>query len=232
VKPPKGLRFSFGGVCRFRAFQIRRSNFIASLTRISNLLEGIMRNSFRKVAQSGFEIAYYRPRRSPKIIIMAGFMVISFVFLEPGFSQALNNFKPGSEPDGFEKIYWGVDVIPLKNIEFSRKDPSYGGIDIYRKTGDDSCICGVITKNIEYLFWKGRFCGIIFFEEGFSGYKQFRGAVSKEFGEGNKPFSDQEYYVWEGKKTLMALEYNPVGKRILFWMLGVSILRHMEKPDK
>jgi hypothetical protein len=72
-----------------------------------------MRKSFRKVAQSGFEIAYYLSRRSPKIIIMAGFMVISSVFLEPGFSQALNNFKPGSEPDGFEKIYWGVDVIPL-----------------------------------------------------------------------------------------------------------------------
>jgi hypothetical protein len=30
----------------------------------------------------------------------------------------------------------------------------------------------------------------------------------------------------------MALEYNPVGKRILFWMLGISILRQMEQLDK
>jgi hypothetical protein len=90
----------------------------------------------------------------------------------------------------------------------------------------------VTARNTEFLFWKGRFCGILFFEEGFSGYEQFRVAVSKEFGEGNKPFSDQEYYVWEGKKALMALEYNPVGKRILFWMLGISILRQMEQLDK
>ncbi len=36
----------------------------------------------------------------------------------------------------------------------------------------------------------------------------------------------------EGKKTLMALGYNPIGKRILFWMLGVSILPQVEQPDK
>jgi len=181
---------------------------------------------------SGFKIPYYHFRRSPQIVIVAGFMVISFFFLKPGFPQTLNNFKPGSEPDGFGKIYWGMDVIILKDMEYCRKDPSYGGLDVYRKRGDDPCICGVAARNTEFLFWKGRFCGILFFEEGFPGYEQFRGSVWKEFGEGNKPFIDQEYYVWEGKKALMALEYNPVGKKILFWMLGISILRQMEQAAK
>jgi len=191
-----------------------------------------MKRIFQGVPPFDLKTANHRPGRLPKIGIMGGCIVIFLLFLQPGFPQTLNNFKPGSEPDGFGKIYWGADVITLKNIEYCRKDPSYGGIDIYRKTGDDPCICGVVAKNTEFLFWKGRLCGIIFFEEGFSGYERLRSAVSKEFGEGNKPFTDQEYYVWEGKKTLMALEHNPVGKRILFWMLGVSILREMEERDK
>jgi len=162
-------------------------------------------------------------------MIAAGFLLFSFVSYELGFAQTLNNFKPGSEPDGFGKIHWGVDILTLSDMEHSRKDPSYGGIDIYRKKGDDSWLCGVAVKNIEYLFWKGRFCGIIFFQEGFSGYEKFRDAAAKEFGLGKKPFGDQEYYLWEGEKALVALEYNPVGKKVLFWMLGISILRQMEQ---
>jgi len=191
-----------------------------------------MKRIFQRVLLFGFETTRYRPRRSQKIIIVSGFVVIFLSFLQAGFSQPLNNFKPGSEPDGFGKIHWEADVITLKNIEYSRKDPSYGGIDIYRSRRDVSCIGGVFTTNIEYLFWKGRFCGISFFEEGFSGFEQFQKSVFKEFGEGKKPFIDQEYYLWEGKKTLMALEYNSVEKRILFWMLGVSILRQMEGRDE
>ena len=191
-----------------------------------------MKRIFQRVPPFDPKIANYPPGSLIKVGIAGACIVIFPLFLKPGFPQTLNNFKPGSEPDGFGKIHWGVDVITLKNIEYCRKDPSYGGIDIYRKKGDELCICGVAAKDTEFLFWKGRFCGIIFLGEGFSGYEQLRSAVSKEFGEGNKPFTDQEYYVWEGKKTLMALEYNPVGKRILFWMLGVSILRQMEQPAK
>lgn len=170
--------------------------------------------------------------RSSKIVIAAGFIAIFFSFLQSGFAQNLKKYKPGSEPNGFGDIFWEDDVKSIKNMEYCRKDPSYGGIDIYRNTGSAPCLCGLAGGKIEYLFWKGRFCGVCFFEEGFTGYEQVREAAFKEFGEVNKPFPDQEYYVWEGEKTLMALEYNAVGKRILFWMLGVSILREMEQPAK
>jgi hypothetical protein len=191
-----------------------------------------MKRIFQRGPLLGFETTDHRPSRLPKIGIVVGFIAIFLSFLQSCFSQPLNNFEPGSEPDGFGKIHWVADLTTFKNIEYCRKDPSYGGIEIYRKTGDDSCIGGVATKNIEYLFWKGKFSGICFFEEGFSGLEHLRESVSKEFGEGKRPFTDQEYYLWEGKKTLMALEYNSGGKRILFWMLGVSILRQMEECDK
>ena len=191
-----------------------------------------MKRIFQRRPLSGFAILYYHSRRSPKIVIVAGFLVISLFFLKPGFPQNLHNFKAGSEPDGFGRIYWGGDIITMKNLEYCRKDPSYGGIAIYRDTGSAPSLCGLAGEKIEYLFWKGRFCGICYFEDGFMGYEQVREAAFKEFGVVTKPFPDQEYYVWEGEKTLMVLEYNPVGKRILFWMFGVSILREMEQPVK
>ena len=174
----------------------------------------------------------YRFIRTSKIVTFIEIIVILFSFLQLGFAQNLKKFRAGSEPDGFGKICWGVDIITMKNLEYCRKDPSYGGIDIYRNTGSAPCLCGLAGEKIEYLFWKGKFCGVCYFEEGFTGYEQVREAAFKEFGEVNKPSPDQEYYVWEGKKTLMALEYNPLGKRILFWMLSVSILRQMEQTDK
>jgi hypothetical protein len=191
-----------------------------------------MKRIFQRVSLSGFEIPRYHFRRSPKISIVAGFMVIFFFLLNPGFPHTLNNFKPGSEPAGLGKIYWGGDITAMKNLEYCRTDPSYGGIDIYRNTGSAPCLCGLAGEKIEYLFWKRRFCGVCYFEEGFTGYEQVREAAFKEFGKVKKPSPDQEYYVWEGEKTLMALEYNPLGKRILFWMLSVSLLRQMEQLDK
>jgi len=93
-----------------------------------------------------------------------------------------------------------MDVIILKDLEYCGKTKLWG-IDVYRKTGHTPPICGLPGEKFEYLFWKGRFCGIIFFEEGFSGYEPFRDAVFQEFGQGvNLP--DQEYYVWEGKENL------------------------------
>ncbi len=112
-------------------------------------------------------------------------------------------------------------------MEYCRRDPSYGGIDAYRRK-NDSNIFGVPVKNIDYLFWNGNFCGICVYQKPFSEFEQLRDAIWKEFDAGKKSFTYQEYYVWEGEKTLMALEYNPVGERILFWMLGISILRDIE----
>jgi hypothetical protein len=52
----------------------------------------------------------------------------------------------------------------------------------------------------EYLFRNGEFCGACYFEDWFMGYEQVREAALKEFGEENKPFPDQEYYVWGVRK--------------------------------
>jgi len=148
------------------------------------------------------------------------------------FSQPLNNFETGSEPDGFGDIKWGTELSTLKNMKLSRTDPSYGGIDIYLRLEEDSRIGGKSPKNIEYLFWKGKFSGVRIITEGVSVYKSLKESVFEVYGNGNKPYIDQEYYVWDGEATLMALEFYPAGEKVIFWMMCNSILSRMELEDK
>jgi hypothetical protein len=168
-------------------------------------------------------------------MIKTNFFGIVFIVLCMGgfsFSQPLNNFKPGSEPDGFGGIKWGTDLSALKNMKFSRSDPSYGGIDIYLRLEEGSTIGMVRLKNIEYLFWKGKFSGVCIITEGSTESKSLREAVFEVFGKGSKPHADQEYYVWDGESTLMALEFHSTDERTLFWMICKSILSRMELEEK
>jgi hypothetical protein len=160
--------------------------------------------------------------------------IVLIVFWMGGFSlsQPLNNFKPVSEPTGFGDIKWEADLSTLKNMKFSRVDPSYGGIDVYLRLGEDSRIGEAKLKNIEYLFWKRKFSGVCIITEGVSEYKSLKEAVFELFGKGSKPYIDQEYYVWDGESTLMALEFYSVGERVLFWMMCKSILTRMALEDK
>ena len=193
-----------------------------------------MRSVSRKSPRSGWGVADHLPPVGSKIGILAITAVFIFVLLQPGFSQHLNNFKPGSEPEGWGNITWGTNLKAIGNMEYNRKDPSYGGIDVYRKKENESeiSIWGVKVKNLEFSFWKEKFCGVCFYEKDYSGFEYFKDAISKEFGAGKKAFPNQEYHLWEGKKTLMSLEYKPNERSILFMMLSTLILSQMEGKDR
>jgi hypothetical protein len=164
--------------------------------------------------------------------LILGVLVILFWMNGFSLSQPLNNFKPGSEPDGFGDIKWGTELSALWNMKFLKADPSFGGIDIYLRSEEAPRIGTAKPKNIEYLFWKGKFIGVRFIEDGVSEYKFLKEAVFEVYGKGNKPYIDQEYYVWDGESTLMALEFYPFGERVLFWMMCKSILNRMEWEEQ
>jgi len=191
-----------------------------------------MKRVFQRASPFDHKKAKHPPGSLIKIGIAGVCIVIFSLFLKPGFTQTLNNFKPGSEPEGFGNIAWETNLNAFENMEFTRQDPSYGGIDVYRKKKNECEICGVGVKNIDFLFWKGKFCGICFFVDDFSGYEQFKDAVSRKFGVGKKAFPNQEYHLWEGKKTLMSLEYKPSERSILFLMLSISVLSQMEERER
>ena len=117
-------------------------------------------------------------------------------------------------------------------MKFSKVDPSFGGIDIYLRSEEGSRIGIARLKNIEYLFWNRKFSGIRIITEGLSEYKSLKEAVLEVYGKGNKPYIDQEYYVWDGESTLMAFEFSPLGERVLSLMMDNSILKRMELEEK
>ncbi len=45
----------------------------------------------------------------------------------------INNYKPGSEPDGFRGIKWGTDIKTIKGMIHIGTEQSYGGTEQYIK---------------------------------------------------------------------------------------------------
>jgi hypothetical protein len=100
--------------------------------------------------------------RKLKIIIL--FLSI-FLISNFGYSQVinfLNNFKPGSEPDGFRGINWGTDVSTLKLRDLKLIDESPDGqTKCYDRKDDVMEIGAAKIKNIGYCFWRGKFFAVI-----------------------------------------------------------------------
>jgi len=100
--------------------------------------------------------------RKVLMIVLGCFLISSFAFGEWKSVAIYNGAKPGTEPDGFRGIKWGPYISTLKGMEYVRTDPSFGGIKIYRRQGDVLQIGSAKLKEIEYCFWKGRFCYVYF----------------------------------------------------------------------
>jgi len=161
-----------------------------------------------------------------------GVVFLLFWMTDFGFSHHMNYFKFGVEPDGFGDIQWETELSTLKEMELSRVDPSYGGIDIYLRLGKVEKIGRIELKIVEYLFWKGKFTGVSIIVEGASDCESLREAVFEVFGKGNKPYGEQDYFVWDGKIILMSLEFFLDGKGALFRMIYKPILYRMEWGGK
>jgi hypothetical protein len=161
-----------------------------------------------------------------------GIVFLLFWMTDFGFSHHMNDFKSGVEPDGFGGLRWETELSTLKEMKLSRVDPSYGGIDIYLRLGKVEKIGRAEPKNIEYLFWKEKFIGVSIISEGASGCELLREAVFEVYGRGKKPYSEQDYFVWDGKTLLMSLEFFQDGDGALFRMIYKPILYRMEWRGK
>jgi nucleotide-binding universal stress UspA family protein len=75
-----------------------------------------MKRIFQRVQLLDLERTDYHTRKSLKIAILIGFLTFFLCFLQSGFSQPLNNFNRGSEPEGFGKIHGGADFSTLQDL--------------------------------------------------------------------------------------------------------------------
>ncbi|MBM4307153.1 MAG: hypothetical protein FJ123_10490 [Deltaproteobacteria bacterium] len=161
-------------------------------------------------------------------VVLLLFWMSSSVFSH----QHMDHFKPGMDPDGFGGIQWEAELSTLQDMKLARVDPSYGGIGIYLRVGNVGRIGKVEPRNVEYLFWKGKFTGISIIAEGAPDCESLREAVFDAFGKGKKPYPEQDYFVWDGKIILMSLEFFQDGKGALFRMIYKPILYRMEWEGK
>jgi len=129
------------------------------------------------------------------------------------------SFKPGTEPDGFRDIRWGIDISSLKGMGYVRNEKIilYSTLaphpehKIYIKENDDLIMDGIELDKIEYKFWKDKFYEVHIYVKGFENAKKLKEVVFNRFGEGtsSKRTKNWEFsYNWRGTITRMSLAYN------------------------
>jgi len=115
----------------------------------------------------------------------------------------LFDFKPGSEPDGFRGIKWWQKMSTVEGLVFYSTDPSYGGVDLYTREGDELRIGGAELELILYGFWwLDWFCCVEIYTKGYTNWSGFKAVVFEKFGEGYQSNEYIEEYHWRGGTKL------------------------------
>jgi hypothetical protein len=122
------------------------------------------------------------------------------------FNHGLNNFKPGSEPDGFRGIKWGTKLLAafpnLKKIKrVKSSSESYPFLESYLKDEEDLKLGRANLETIEYCFWDEKFIGVAIVAKDPEDWFGLKEVTFEKFGKGFQPSKHIEEYEWRGKKT-------------------------------
>ena len=162
--------------------------------------------------------------------LLLGLLLISTV----AFARSFDNFKPGSEPDGFGDIKWGTDISTLPGMEYVSTDSNYGvEIQIYKKKNDELKMGGATLEKINYGFWKRKkvliFDYVNIYIEGYVNWVGLRDVLFEKFGQGYQESKHPEEYTWLGETTNMRLRYNEHTKKGNLWITSTKIHDQQEE---
>ena len=141
------------------------------------------------------------------------------------------HFKPGSEPDGINGMRWETPLSAFDGMTFLRRDFSYGGIDFYLRTGDGLKLADGNVKPVQYGFWRDKFYVGLVTAKNLSEWNVLKKTVLDKFGEGAKPFSNKEEYLWVGRNASMSLQYDDVSKTGTYYVRCTSMENQMTKVE-
>jgi hypothetical protein len=150
------------------------------------------------------------------------------VAYSPNENCKLVTFKPGLEPEGINGIKWETKLSTLAGMKPHRKDASYGGVEFYVREGDTFKLGNGKLTPIQYGFWREKFYIGIVTTQNLADWNALKEAVFKQYGEGAKPFTNKEEYLWIGKKTVMALRYTDFLKEGIFYIKSDEITKQIE----
>ena len=137
-------------------------------------------------------------------------------------------FKPGAEPDGFGGVKWETQLSTLDGMTHYRRDPSHGGIDFYVKVKNDLGLGEGRFKTIQYGFWKGNFYVGIITTQGLPEWNGLKEAVFDKYGEGSRPYTNRQEFLWVGKDAVMVLRYDEMSKEGVHYIRSDAMRERIE----
>jgi len=139
-------------------------------------------------------------------ILLTGFGI----YLLLNFSALTGDFEPGTEPSGFKEIDWGTEIATLSGMTLLRREPRFGGLDVYSREGEKLLAWGAPVAAIEYFFRKGKFFRGSVLTTSVEDYQDLRKAVFEKYGVGelqSQPAPGVTQFSWRGRITSMILQF-------------------------
>ena len=141
----------------------------------------------------------------------------------------LVSFKAGTEPGGYNGIKWETKLSTLERMKHHRTDSSHGGIEFYIREGDTFKLENGKDKMVQFGFWREKFYVAVVSTKGPGEWNGLKETVFKKFGEGAKPFLNQEEYLWVGKNAAMTLRYDENSTLGTYYIRSESVAKQMER---
>jgi hypothetical protein len=139
-----------------------------------------------------------------------------------------------AQVDGFRGIKWGTEFSTVESeMKYERTDPSYGGINLYSKLGDELKIGAAELMSIQYGFWQNRFSNVVILFEGFTNFTAVRDSAFERFGRGHQPNRYIQRYFWLNNSAgKIQIEYSEGSRRGRMYMASTQISAEQERFDK
>lgn len=157
------------------------------------------------------------------IALLVGFGSIVMLHLPQAY--AYDDFKAGSEPDGFRGIKWGTELPQTVKERGSSQKPVHGYM-VYHKPHDDTKIGTVTPDKVFLIFKNDRFVAVEILSHGRENWYEVSRVLINDYGDGvSKRDSDAEEYYWYGKKTFIGAEFNKSTDKI---KIGIMSAEHYQ----
>jgi hypothetical protein len=136
------------------------------------------------------------------------------------------------EADGFRGLKWGTNFSTVKgNMIYVRTDPSYGGIKLYSKKGDELKIGAAKLESIEYGFWQDKLYGVTINFNGYVNFSALKESTFQKFGSGYQDNQFMQRYFWFGTVTTMMMYYSEVQHKGYLSMSSKEISEQQKSFD-
>ena len=125
---------------------------------------------------------------------------------------------PSLRPDGFGDLKWGARADNAAGFEIKSLDSDLKDVVVYKRPNDGLKLGDAELISIEYAFWRDKLYAVTVWTRGASNFEALRRTVFDHFGQGTRPKSDPDRYLWSNLKTDVMLKYTKADAYGFLWM--------------